>query len=116
MTAELLGLPQANVVTKLEIGEGAGTALREIEGGIEKVVFTLPAVVSAQKGLNEPRYETLKGHHGRQEEGDPGCYARGARAWARRARAQGRRSRAWTSRRRARPARSFTGDAGRDGP
>ncbi|MGD1008617.1 MAG: electron transfer flavoprotein subunit beta/FixA family protein [Candidatus Aminicenantales bacterium] len=61
MTAELLGLPQANVVTKLEIGEGAGTALREVEGGIEKVVFSLPAVVSAQKGLNEPRYETLKG-------------------------------------------------------
>jgi electron transfer flavoprotein beta subunit len=61
MTAELLGLPQANVVTKLEIGEGAGTALREVEGGTEKVVFSLPAVVSAQKGLNEPRYETLKG-------------------------------------------------------
>ena len=34
---------------------------REIEGGMEKVVFSLPAVVSAQKGLNEPRYETLKG-------------------------------------------------------
>jgi electron transfer flavoprotein beta subunit len=61
MTAELLGLPQANVVTKLEIEGGAGTAFREVEGGTEKVVFTLPAVVSAQKGLNEPRYETLKG-------------------------------------------------------
>jgi electron transfer flavoprotein beta subunit len=61
MTAELLGLPQASVVTKLEIGEGAGTALREVEGGTEKVVFSLPAVISAQKGLNEPRYETLKG-------------------------------------------------------
>lgn len=61
MTAELLGLPQANVVTKLEIDGQAGTAWREIEGGTEKVVFSLPAVVSAQKGLNEPRYETLKG-------------------------------------------------------
>ncbi|MGA2531974.1 MAG: electron transfer flavoprotein subunit beta/FixA family protein [Candidatus Aminicenantales bacterium] len=61
MAAELLGLPQANVVTKLEIEGNAGTALREIEGGTEKVVFSLPAVVSAQKGLNEPRYETLKG-------------------------------------------------------
>ncbi|MGZ4886766.1 MAG: electron transfer flavoprotein subunit beta/FixA family protein [Candidatus Aminicenantales bacterium] len=61
MAAELLGLPQANVVTKLEIDGNAGTALREIEGGTEKVVFSLPAVVSAQKGLNEPRYETLKG-------------------------------------------------------
>jgi electron transfer flavoprotein beta subunit len=61
MVAELLGLPQANVVTKLEIDGASGTALREVEGGTEKVVFTLPAVVSAQKGLNEPRYETLKG-------------------------------------------------------
>jgi electron transfer flavoprotein beta subunit len=61
MTAELLGLPQANVVTKLEIEGTSGTALCEIEGGAERVAFSLPAVVSAQKGLNEPRYETLKG-------------------------------------------------------
>ena len=61
MVAELLGLPQANVVTKLEIEGAAGTALREVEGASEKVNFPLPAVVSAQKGLNEPRYETLKG-------------------------------------------------------
>ncbi len=61
MVAELLGLPQATVVTKLDVGEGAATACREIEGGFEKVALTLPAVVTAQKGLNEPRYETLKG-------------------------------------------------------
>ena len=61
MAAELLGLPQANVVTKLEIEGNTATAFREIEGGMERVVFSLPAVVSAQKGLNEPRYETLKG-------------------------------------------------------
>jgi electron transfer flavoprotein beta subunit len=61
MTAELLGLPQATVVTKLEVGDGAATASREIEGGIEKVSLVLPAVITAQKGLNEPRYETLKG-------------------------------------------------------
>jgi electron transfer flavoprotein beta subunit len=61
MVAELLDLPQANVVTKLEISGNEGTAYREIEGGTEKIVFSLPAVVSAQKGLNEPRYETLKG-------------------------------------------------------
>jgi electron transfer flavoprotein beta subunit len=61
MVAEMLGLPQANVVTKLEINGTQGTALREIEGAEEKVIFSLPAVVSAQKGLNEPRYETLKG-------------------------------------------------------
>ena len=61
MVAEMLGLPQANVVTKLEIDGPNGVAFREIEGAMEKVVFSLPAVVSAQKGLNEPRYETLKG-------------------------------------------------------
>ena len=61
MVAALLGLPQVNVVTKLEIDGMAGTASREIEGGVERVAFSLPAVVSAQKGLNEPRYETLKG-------------------------------------------------------
>ncbi len=61
MVAEMLGLPQANVITKLEIEGTSATALREIEGALEKISFTLPAVVSAQKGLNEPRYETLKG-------------------------------------------------------
>jgi len=49
------------VVTKLEIEGNTGTAHREIEGAVEKVSFSLPAVISAQKGLNEPRYETLKG-------------------------------------------------------
>jgi electron transfer flavoprotein beta subunit len=61
MVAEFLGLPQANVVVKLEIEGDAGVAYREIEGAQEKVAFPLPAVISAQKGLNEPRYETLKG-------------------------------------------------------
>ena len=61
MVAERLGLPQVNVVTKLEIDGNTGSAHREIEGAVEKVSFTLPAVISAQKGLNEPRYETLKG-------------------------------------------------------
>ncbi len=61
MVAELLGLPQATVVTKLEVADGTATAFREIEGGSEKVALSLPAVVTAQKGLNEPRYETLKG-------------------------------------------------------
>ena len=61
MVAELLGLPQVNVVTKLEIDGNTGSAHREIEGAIEKISFSLPAVISAQKGLNEPRYETLKG-------------------------------------------------------
>lgn len=61
MVAELLGLPQANVITKLEIEGNSARAHREIEGASEIVTLQLPAVLSAQKGLNEPRYETLKG-------------------------------------------------------
>lgn len=61
MVAEFLGLPQVNVVTKLEIEGNRGVAHREIEGALEKISFSLPAVISAQKGLNEPRYETLRG-------------------------------------------------------
>ena len=66
MLAELLGLPCATVVAQLAI-EGAvapgatAHAHREIEGGIEEVSFRLPAVVAAQKGLNDPRYPSLKG-------------------------------------------------------
>ena len=61
MVAEFLGIGQANVVVKLEVEGETATALREVEGAQEKVSLTFPAVVSAQKGLNEPRYETLKG-------------------------------------------------------
>lgn len=61
MLAELLGYPQANVVTHLEVGDGKLTAHREIEGAEEVLEAPLPAVVTAQKGLNEPRYSSLKG-------------------------------------------------------
>lgn len=61
MVAAMLDLPQISVVTKLELDGMKGTAQREIEGATERIAFSLPAVISAQKGLNEPRYETLKG-------------------------------------------------------
>ncbi len=61
IVATLLGLPAVTVVVKLDIDGTSGTALREIEGGHEKVQFSLPAVISAQRGLNEPRYRSLKG-------------------------------------------------------
>jgi electron transfer flavoprotein beta subunit len=61
MVAELLGYPQVNVVTKLEVGEGKITAHREIEAAEEVVDASIPAVVTAQKGMNEPRYASLKG-------------------------------------------------------
>jgi electron transfer flavoprotein beta subunit len=61
MTAELLGYPQVNVVTHLEVGDGKLTAHREIESAEEIIEASLPAVITAQKGLNEPRYASLKG-------------------------------------------------------
>ncbi len=63
MLAERLDLPQVTVVVGLEIDPEAksGKADREIEGGHEAVEFSLPAVIAAQKGLNEPRYANLKG-------------------------------------------------------
>jgi electron transfer flavoprotein beta subunit len=59
--AELLGWPSVSVVTKLEIDGTKAVCEREIEGGHEVVEVQLPAVFSAQKGLNEPRYPSLKG-------------------------------------------------------
>ncbi len=61
MVAEMLGLPSVSVAVKLEITNGIAIAEREIEGGKEKVQTALPAVFTAQKGLNEPRYPSLKG-------------------------------------------------------
>ncbi|MDP9190974.1 MAG: electron transfer flavoprotein subunit beta/FixA family protein [Acidobacteriota bacterium] len=61
MLAELLGYPQVNVVTHVEIGDGKLTAHREIENAEEVLEAPLPAIVTAQKGLNEPRYASLKG-------------------------------------------------------
>jgi len=61
LVAEMLGMPSVSVVVKLEIQDGMLTAEREIEGGHEVVRATLPAVVTAQKGLNQPRYPSLKG-------------------------------------------------------
>ena len=61
MFAELMGVPHVANVVKLEVGEGKVTADREIEGAHEIVESALPAALTAQKGLNEPRYASLKG-------------------------------------------------------
>ncbi|OGK89189.1 MAG: hypothetical protein A2X52_11105 [Candidatus Rokubacteria bacterium GWC2_70_16] len=61
--AELLGWPCASWIIE-EAVDGGGTSIRvgrQAEGGLEVFDLPLPAVVSAQKGLNEPRYPTLKG-------------------------------------------------------
>ncbi len=61
LLAEMLDLPQVTVVVKLDVQDGKATAEREVEGGREVWETSLPAVISAQKGLNEPRYASLKG-------------------------------------------------------
>lgn len=63
MLAELLDLPHVSVVTRFEIAEDGKSARaeREIEGGREVVETPLPAVITAQKGLNEPRYPSFRG-------------------------------------------------------
>jgi len=62
LVAEMLGLPSVSVVVKVDIEEGGNVVCeREIEGGHEVVHTALPAVFMAQKGLNEPRYPSLKG-------------------------------------------------------
>jgi electron transfer flavoprotein beta subunit len=61
LVAEMLGLPSVAVVVKIDIQDGKVICHREIEGGHETVETKLPAVFLAQKGLNEPRYPSLKG-------------------------------------------------------
>ncbi len=59
MLAALLGWPQGTFASKVVAGEGAVTVTREIDGGLETVELTLPAVVTADLRLNEPRYASL---------------------------------------------------------
>lgn len=61
ITAELLGFNCVSVAVDLKIENNKVTAEREIEGGREIVETELPVVITAQKGLNEPRYASLKG-------------------------------------------------------
>ncbi len=61
MVAELLELPCVSAVSALTVEGGALTAEREIEGGVEQLACQLPAVVTADKGINTPRLPSLKG-------------------------------------------------------
>ncbi|MCF7810389.1 electron transfer flavoprotein subunit beta/FixA family protein [bacterium] len=61
MVAELMGIPHVSTVTKLNVEDSKLTAEREFEGGFEVYELPLPALITAQKGLNEPRYASLKG-------------------------------------------------------
>ena len=61
LVAELLGIPSVSAVVKISVEETKVMCEREIEGGHEVVETSYPVVISAQKGLNEPRYPSLKG-------------------------------------------------------
>uniref|UniRef100_UPI001357DB6C electron transfer flavoprotein subunit beta/FixA family protein n=1 Tax=Cognatazoarcus halotolerans TaxID=2686016 RepID=UPI001357DB6C len=59
MLAALLGWPQATFASKVEVGAGSVKVTREIDGGLETLELPLPAVVTTDLRLNEPRYATL---------------------------------------------------------
>jgi electron transfer flavoprotein beta subunit len=59
MLAALLGWPQGTFASKIEIADGNATVIREVDGGLETVVLKLPAIVTADLRLNEPRYASL---------------------------------------------------------
>lgn len=61
MVATLLDLPVVAEVTSVEVGDGTVTVQREAEGRSEVLELPIPCVLTAQKGLNEPRYASLKG-------------------------------------------------------
>ena len=59
MLAALAGLPQATFASKVEVADGKATVVREVDGGLETLELTLPAIVTTDLRLNEPRYVTL---------------------------------------------------------
>ena len=59
MLAALARLPQATFASKVELADGKARVTREVDGGLEVLSLTLPAVVTADLRLNEPRYVTL---------------------------------------------------------
>lgn len=61
MVAHRLGVPRATVVNKMEVGTGTVKVHRQIEGAEEVYELSTPCIIAAQKGLNEPRFPSLKG-------------------------------------------------------
>jgi electron transfer flavoprotein beta subunit len=59
MTAALLGWAQATFASKVEINDNKAIVSREVDGGIENIEVNLPAVISTDLRLNEPRYASL---------------------------------------------------------
>ena len=59
MLAALMGWPQATFASKLKIADGKAAVTREVDGGLETISISLPAVMTTDLRLNEPRYVTL---------------------------------------------------------
>ena len=59
MLAALADLPQATFASKVEVADGKASVTREVDGGLETLSITLPAVITTDLRLNEPRYVTL---------------------------------------------------------
>jgi electron transfer flavoprotein beta subunit len=59
MLAALLGWPQATFASRVKVADGKAEVTREVDGGLESVAMKLPAVITADLRLNEPRYVTL---------------------------------------------------------
>ncbi len=59
MLAALLGWPQATFAFKVELADGKVNVTREVDGGLETLALTLPAIITTDLRLNEPRYVTL---------------------------------------------------------
>ncbi|UDF34950.1 UNVERIFIED_ORG: electron transfer flavoprotein subunit beta/FixA family protein [Shinella sp. XGS7] len=59
MLSALLGWPQATFASKVEIGSGSAEVTREVDGGLQTIAVKLPAVVTTDLRLNEPRYASL---------------------------------------------------------
>jgi len=59
MLAALLGWPQGTFISKMKVGDGGVTVTREVDGGLEVVNLKLPAVLTVDLRLNEPRYASL---------------------------------------------------------
>jgi electron transfer flavoprotein beta subunit len=59
MLAALAGMPQATFASEVKVADGKATVTREVDGGLETIEVSLPAVVTTDLRLNEPRYVTL---------------------------------------------------------
>ena len=59
MLASLMDIPQATFASKVVVADGKATVTREVDGGLETIALSLPAVITTDLRLNEPRYVTL---------------------------------------------------------